>query len=269
VTIALAIAVPEGLVLAADSRSTYANPKQWPRVASDNACKIVRIADCVGASTFGWAMLSGRTIRSHMADLAMKVNPVDGVEKVLDHVIKYFEREYRRHVEAHPMDEPSEGLTPLGFLVAGYSADGVGKVYRALIPGGGAPAAEIDTLRPGLIPEGQTDIIWRLIRGYDPRLRLEELPAEAQLVLKASEYQIYFSLMLLQDAIDFAILLARITIETQRFIDGILADPGDISGVGGSVDVAILTSTYGFRWIQRKCLHGEVGPKAATLTYEP
>lgn len=267
-TIALAIAVPEGLVLAADSRSTYANPKQWPRVASDNACKVFRITDHVGAATFGWAMLSGRTIKSHMAEVAMKFKDAR-VNDVLPDVIEYFDREYRRHVEANPKDEPPEGSTPLGFLVAGYDGNGIGQVYRALIPGGKTPEAEIGTFRPGIIPEGQTDIVWRLIRGYDPRLRLEELPAEAQLVLKASEYQIYFARMVLQDAIDFAILLARTTMETQRFTDGILADPGDIPGVGGSVDVAILTSTSGFRWIQRKCLHGETGPSVATLTYEP
>ena len=40
----------------------------------------------------------------------------------------------------------------------------------------------------------------------------------------------------------------------QRFSDDIVANPGDMSGVGGPVDVAIITADQGFVWISRKKL---------------
>jgi len=40
----------------------------------------------------------------------------------------------------------------------------------------------------------------------------------------------------------------------QRFSDGIIANLGDMSGVGGLVDVAIITADQGFVWVNRKKL---------------
>jgi len=40
----------------------------------------------------------------------------------------------------------------------------------------------------------------------------------------------------------------------QRFSDGIAANPGDIPGVDGSVDVAVITADQGFLWVSRKKL---------------
>ncbi len=40
----------------------------------------------------------------------------------------------------------------------------------------------------------------------------------------------------------------------QRFSDGIVANPGDMPGVGGSVDVAVITPDQGFVWVNRKKL---------------
>ena len=40
----------------------------------------------------------------------------------------------------------------------------------------------------------------------------------------------------------------------QLFSDGIIANPGDIPGVGGPVDVAIITADQGFLWVSRKKL---------------
>jgi len=40
----------------------------------------------------------------------------------------------------------------------------------------------------------------------------------------------------------------------QRFSDGINADPGDMPGVGGPIDVAVITPDKGFMWINKKKL---------------
>jgi hypothetical protein len=75
-----------------------------------------------------------------------------------------------------------------------------------------------------------------------------------QLDLGDLRYQIRYDLMNLQDAIDFAVFIVRATIEAQRF------NQASIQGVGGAIDIAVITAD-GFRWIQRKRLHGEGSPE--------
>jgi len=60
--------------------------------------------------------------------------------------------------------------------------------------------------------------------------------------------------MSLQDAIDFCVLMIQTTSAIQRFSDGIAADPGDMPGVGGAVDVVVITPDKGFVWINKKKL---------------
>ena len=60
--------------------------------------------------------------------------------------------------------------------------------------------------------------------------------------------------MTLQDGIDFCTLMIQTTSAMQRFSDGINADPGDMPGVGGPIDVAVITPDSGFMWINKKKL---------------
>ena len=60
--------------------------------------------------------------------------------------------------------------------------------------------------------------------------------------------------MTLQDGIDFSTLAIETTTAIQRFSDGIAADPGDMPGVGGPVDVAVITPDKGFVWVSKKNL---------------
>lgn len=60
--------------------------------------------------------------------------------------------------------------------------------------------------------------------------------------------------MTLQDAVDFCVLMIQTTSAIQRFSDGIIADPGDMPGVGGPVDVAVIIPDKGFVWVSRKKL---------------
>ena len=82
---------------------------------------------------------------------------------------------------------------------------------------------------------------------------------EANKQLRNLEYVIQWGTMTLQDAIDFCVLMIQTTSAIQRFSDGIAADPGDMPGVGGLVDVAVITPDKGFVWINKKKLKvGEV-----------
>lgn len=95
-TLAVAVAVPGGLVLAADSRSTYENPKKWPRIASDSTDKVFRVSQFVGACTFGWGTLNGRSIRSHMDQLSMEAGAAR-IHDLLPRFADYFQQAYDEH----------------------------------------------------------------------------------------------------------------------------------------------------------------------------
>jgi hypothetical protein len=58
--------------------------------------------------------------------------------------------------------------------------------------------------------------------------------------------------MTLQDAVDFNVLMTKITESIQRFSDGTVMNPGGITGVGGYINVALITPNEGFRWINKK-----------------
>ena len=56
----------------------------------------------------------------------------------------------------------------------------------------------------------------------------------------------------MQDAIDFCTLIIETTSAIQRFSDGIKANPGDLPGVGGLVEVFTITPEEGFKWVRKK-----------------
>jgi hypothetical protein len=121
-----------------------------------------------------------------------------------------------------------------------------------------------------VIPLGQVDVFARLIKGYDPQLRLytcakldttvtsdtldsaitDTTVDTLELDWDDFRYDIDYTTMTLQDAIDFAIFIVRATIEAQRF------NLNALQGVGGTIDIAVITAD-GFQWIQRKRLNGE------------
>jgi hypothetical protein len=108
---------------------------------------------------------------------------------------------------------------------------------------------------------GQTDVISRLILGFDTRIGdlpvMQSIstrypPDELRCQLGQLEYSIQWGTMTIQDAIDFCVLGIEITTAIQRFSDGIMGDPGDIPGVGGHIDIAAITPQEGFKWISKK-----------------
>jgi hypothetical protein len=60
----------------------------------------------------------------------------------------------------------------------------------------------------------------------------------------------------LQDAVDFAIVLIRTTIDVQRFTNGFKGQPGKFPSVGGPIEIAVIDQG-GFRWVQETKLAGE------------
>ena len=157
------------------------------------------------------------------------------------------------------------GVDQLGFIVAGYNPDGSHQVFMVYIPGivEEKRSSKVKGKEYGASWAGQIDVIARVVLGRDPRLsNLNFVQQAAKNLGEANvgnelaglEYAISWGTMNLQDSIDFSVLMIQTTSAIQRFSDGILMDPGDITGVGGPVDVAVITPNKGFVWVSRKTL---------------
>lgn len=166
------------------------------------------------------------------------------------------------------------GVEQLQFIVAGYNQDESHQVAMLYIPGN--VELKRDSAKRGQEYGaswiGQIDVVSRIVLGFDGRIG--NLPAlqkiasdmgaeEVQKQLRSLEYVIQWGTMTLQDGIDFSTLAIGTTTAIQRFSDGIAGDPGDMPGVGGSIDVAVITPEKGFVWIAKKNL--KVGDKEVDL----
>lgn len=154
------------------------------------------------------------------------------------------------------------GVDGLVLFVAGYNVDGSHEVYNVYIPGDVLKRRDSNqkNMEYGANWIGQTDVVSRIVKGWDPRIFNASFVGEAvkqkgqpeiEKQLNGLEYAINWGAMTLQDAVDFTILVIQTTSAMQRFSDGIQADPGDMPGVGGPVDVLVITPD-GPKWIRRK-----------------
>jgi len=170
------------------------------------------------------------------------------------------------------------GVDMIILIVCGYNNDGTHQVFTCHIPG------EMQMKRDSTIKGkeygtdwiGQLDVAQRIVLGYDGRIRNSKFfqevvqkygEEEIMKQLTNLEYNINYGTLTLQDAIDFSTLIIQTTSAIQRFSDGILADPGDIPGVGGAVDVAVVIPDKGFVWVSKKNL--KFGEDEIDLDKEP
>jgi hypothetical protein len=75
-------------------------------------------------------------------------------------------------------------------------------------------------------------------------------PLEVELKSKVAA-KIPWQFLPLQDLVDLSIFVLRATITLQKWIV-------DIRGVGGAIDVATITRTGGFEYVQQKKITGEL-----------
>lgn len=106
---------------------------------------------------------------------------------------------------------------------------------------------------------GQQEFVNRLIHGYDQgvlNIVKQELNTDDESTKKLKEKfaplstAIPYQFLPLQDCVDLSIFLIRSTITLQTWQVG-------IRGVGGAIDVATITQTEGFRYVQQKMIRGE------------
>lgn len=154
-------------------------------------------------------------------------------------------------------------IDTINMIVAGIDDDKVGRAFTVCVPN--EPINDKDTQLCGALWVGQTDVMVRIIKGYAPEIEnlnfvneaLTHNQADTQAQLNQLEYIINWGTITLQDAVDFCTLMTRTTESVQRFSDGTLLIPGGIPGVGGEIDIAVITVEDGFRWLKQKVVKTE------------
>jgi hypothetical protein len=197
-TIAVAVKVHDGVVLAADSAASIMHPQGGAHgLASwvyNNANKVFRFRReiPVGGVVWGAGSIGNVSISTLARDLAERSrNPEDplaitaagySMQELAEKTRRFFfEEKYLTAYPAPPPGPPGGPLAPapsqrpsLGLLVAGFSkgAD-LAEVYRIEINDGNCPAPILakPADETGYLWYGQPDALNRLLLGYDTRLR--------------------------------------------------------------------------------------------------
>lgn len=269
-SLGIAFKGPEGIVLAADSRVTLTGQMQLPNQPPvllpstyDNATKLLRVKgqNHVGAVTYGAGAIGQtepRTAHSYIPEFEQELGNGGrlNVQDFSSRLSKFFLKKWQ------DQKMPTTQGADMVFIVGGYDEGApYGRVFDIFIPSRPTPVEWHSGIGHfGLVWGGQREYADRLIHGFDGRLpdfvkdflsldepKREELRQHLQRQLQAP---VPFAFLPLQDCVDFAIFLIRTTITMQHWIMG-------LRGVGGAIDVAVITQTDGFMDIQKKKIAGE------------
>jgi hypothetical protein len=259
-TIAIGVACPEGLVLAADSRSSLLSANKF-RIATDYAQKVFEIGDRFAAVTFGWSTVEGKTIAGNVKEIAAQTVFPDDIDAAAQALRDAMKSRVDAHIAAGL--DPAPPHDTLGFIMAGFDANGVGHLKRIWLPSGTIIDGS-STAIPGAQWDGETDAIVRLVWGWDLlRVDASRWAKRNRERLEEVAYNIPVGWFALQDAIDFAAFVVRTTIDTQRFIDGTVKDPGSSPTCGGPLQIATVTAHGRVEWVQQTKLRGDFRPLRA------
>lgn len=254
-TVAIAIKINNGLVLATDSASAIGESNDIQtkiHYTYYNADKLFNLKKgCpLGCLTWGDGSIKGISISTLTKNFRKTLNDSNDeldIEKVADDFISFLKAFIGGDYEN----------INVGFLIAGYSDvnDNLPEMYMIEI--------KDETIELTSLPcennfsiswFGDIDFLSRFILGVDPELEflLKDNGFDEKLVdeiLELSKNNLSFPLgvseMPIQDAIDLADFLVEICKKTSRFVPGPQI-------IGGPTDIAVITMHEGFKWIQRK-----------------
>ena len=267
-SLCISVVTPEGIVVAGESRQTQF-VAGVNRIGSDSAIKVFSLTDTVLAATTGWGFLQpqGSTVQKNISSLIENFKPTIpaglSVQAISALLWTYFNTIYQQHIAQLPATAVPVGQIALNFIVAGYDPGSqIGTLFSIDIPSVAAPmTASRSTYSPGPWWIGQTDVVARIINGFDPRawslpfVQAANQAGVAMSQLSGLGYAVYYNTMTIQDAIDFAVGMIQITTTIQKFTAGITTQPGGIAGVGGPIDVAVIQPGKSINWVCRKEFH--------------
>lgn len=265
-TVAVAVNLPDGVILGVDSAVTVGNPTGVLKVF-ENAQKMFQLAEKrIGIAAFGLATIGNRTIGSYIREFEL-LNPRNvvtqtaTVKDVVEELRAFFLQKYlsivipaiQTQTGQRFEDLPDDQKPILGLAVGGFS-DGqyLSEVWEILIPIHG-------TANSAKLWRGQGDFggtwfalnepIFRYVKGYDRGLLNEVKGYFSQLrgtvftvqeeaaisnILQKYEYQIPFPAMPLQEGVAHAKFLVEMVINHHRFALGAPV-------VGGKASIGLVT----------------------------
>lgn len=261
-TIAIAIKVDKGIVLAADSL-TVANIVHYKRktITYFNANKIYRLGKKIGIVS--WA--SGRINNMSISDIIdeiwneskneFKQTPdTKSACALLGKII--FEKYYSVERKINPNSRPE-----FYCFVCGFNPNNmVPSICQISIENDNLFVNEVDSC---VNMGGYTESLSRLINGYDELIRQELnkwanvndykhlipiINKSVDMIKLKSHVNFADRGMPFQDAIDLARFLVNTAINYHRFL-------GEPRPIGGRCDIAIIRKRNGFRWLQWEKYH--------------
>jgi hypothetical protein len=275
VTIAVALKVHDGLVLAADSASTLMG--RDPAGGSSGVLNVYNTANKIfnlkkgfpiGAVTWGSGSIGPASISTLAKDLRQRFSDDTNADWKLDHdsysVWDVADRVREFMYEEHYLrefDEGSENGPPLSFLVGGYSSgERLAEAYHVEIEeGGSCPSPQLvsgpNDAEAQVFWEGQPEAIARLLAGHgtalpdvlsrDLGVPDEQVGPAVDTIERRLATPLVHAAMPIQDAIDLAEFLVKLTIGYSRFSPG-------APTVGGPIEIAAITKHEHFKWVHRK-----------------
>ena len=240
-SLVIAVYVPEGIVMASDSRQSITMEGKQPSgesfkvetVNSDAVTKTFLLEQQrVGISNFGTDLLKGVPLSSYIQSfIEEEIVAADDITTIPQKLVRYFKKSFPE--------------ADAGFHVAGYKKEGkisIPHVYYCHVARNEVlrrNAKEDASLIYGATWSGQIDIIASII---NPVVIKDE---EGKEKFIRPSIPIVWGAMTVQDAIDFAVYAIRTTIDTMRF----QARP---KNVGGNIDVLLLAPNKEPKWISKK-----------------
>ena len=265
---------PEGIVLAADSRVTLEAQQKGTQlmipINYDNATKLLSFCErqdsrkrhnFVCCVTYGAAVIGQRTANSFIPEFQQRVlADIKADRLTVEEYAKLLSGFFGdRWAEEMPKSYSGPNMT---FVVGGYDPDAAyGQVFVFEIPREPQPKARHPEEKDfGMTWGGQLEIACRLIHGFDPAapdiikqilgLNDGQVKQVYDGLTRNLGFPIPYNMLPLQDCVNLAIFLIRTTMTAQGLAIG-------VRGVGGPIDVAIVTRMGGLKYIQQKAITGE------------
>jgi len=273
-TLIVSLRIPDGIVIAGDSLSTMMGVLQLqgdlemkcpkcgfkhkekavlpgiplPSTTLSYAQKVFPFLGEFGVGAFGLGQLANKTpyffIRELEKELRAK-EPNERPQTVIDAANVIGERalgllKQQMTIEKQDISKQKDDWRPLGFQVAGYNADQATTIELQI----GKDVKSRTFITPGVTVSGQNNVAIAIFQLY-----------------KANpQQQPHYAAFSLQDAISYAEFLISTTADYQRF-------SRSIAGVGGEVDIALITPFDHFVWIRQKSLQSKLAAEARRSRY--
>ncbi|MGC1859770.1 MAG: hypothetical protein WA733_01235 [Methylocystis sp.] len=274
-TVAIALQVHDGVVLASDSALTLTDPTKPP---PDNVLNIYNNGNKIfnlhkglpiGAAFYGAGSIGASSVPTLVKDLRLRFMGgsaghkdwhIDEQNYTIEQVVERA-RQFLFEENFKPLNLTAKGAQ-FGFIVAGYSSGAqLSEVWQFQIVDSDCNAAQI-VMPQGIASSyagGEPDVFLRLANGVGANLPAalkaigiddSEIPAKMAIIQSHLATPLVEPPMPIQDAIELAEFFVNATATFTRFKRG-------AGTVGGPTESTAITKHEGFKWVKRKHYYDE------------